>query len=89
MNKITGFSSKAIFFIPALRTILFIAAGTVLVNIPPFRGKNLRDVSMWWPLLCIAVNLLTIGILIVLVKSEGKTFKDLFNHEKDKKKTLK
>lgn len=89
MNKITGFSSKAIFFIPALRTILFIAAGTVLVNIPPFRGKNLRDVSMWWPLLCIAVNLLTIGILIVLVKSEGKTFKDLFNHEKDKKKILK
>jgi len=89
MNKTTGFSSKAILIVPALRTILLIAAGIVLINIPAFSEKNLRDVSMWWPLLCIVVNVITIMFLFIFLKYEGKSFRDLINHNPDKKKTIK
>jgi len=87
MNKIVRYSSNAIFYIPALRTILFIAAGMLIINVPPFKGKNLEEASMWWPLLCIFVNIITIRILLVLTKRDGKSFKDLINHIPDKKKT--
>jgi hypothetical protein len=81
--------SKAIFLLPALRTVFFITGGLLMLKIPAFRGMNLDEVSMWWPLLCIAVNLLTIAVLVFLTKRDGKNFRDLFNHKKDIKKTFK
>lgn len=47
------------------------------------------EVSRWWAVLCIAVNIITIIILIILTKREGKTFKDLINHSPHKKKSFK
>ena len=81
--------SKAILLLPALRTVLFISGGMLLLHVPAFRGMSLNDISMWWPLLCIAVNLLTISVLVFLTKREGKNFRHLFNHEKNRKKTRK
>ncbi len=81
--------SKAILLLPALRTALFISGGLMMVKIPAFRGMSLNEVSKWWPLLCIAVNLLTIAVLLFLTWRDGKNFRHLFNHENDKNKTLK
>lgn len=88
MNKASPNGSNAIFLMPALRTILFIAAGLLLINVPPYRGQNPEEASRWWPILCIVVNIITIILLIVLVKRDGKSFRDLINHIPDKKKTL-
>ena len=77
------------FCIPVLRSVLLIAGGLLLLTLPPFRGMNLSDISMWWPLVCIAVNILTIVILFGLIKSKGLRFRDLYNHKKDKKKSVK
>lgn len=85
MNKNIRYRSIAIFLIPVLRTTLFIVAGILLVTLPPFRGKNLRDVSRWWALLCIVVNIITIIILFILTKRDGKNFIDLLNHNAHKK----
>lgn len=89
MSKQTLLNSNIVLAIPALRTFLFIVAGLLLLALPSFRDKNLVDASMWWPLLCIAVNVITILFLFLLVRYEGKSFRTLFNHHPDKKKTLK
>lgn len=89
MKKNIGYHSIVIFLVPVLRPALFIAAGILLVTLPPFRGKSLRDVSSWWGLLCIVVNIITIIILIILTKRNGKNFWDLINHNPHKKKRLK
>lgn len=81
--------SKAIILLPALRTVLFILGGLMMLKIPAFKGMTLNDTSMWWPLLCIAVNLLTIAVLFYLTKRDGKKFRDLFSIDNDKKRTLK
>lgn len=79
--------SRIIFVVPALRTVLFIVAGLFTLSLPPFRGMNLMDISVWWPLLCIVVNMITIVFLYVSLKHEGKNFRDLINHTHDKKRT--
>jgi len=89
MKKKTEYRSNVIFFVPALRTILFIVSGLVLLIIPPFRGSSLIDVSKWWPLLCILINIITIVILFLLVRQEGRSFKELINHNSPGKNTLK
>jgi len=66
---------------------LFIAAGLVTLSLPVFRGSNLMDISAWWPLLCIAVNVVTIVFLLVSLRQEGKKFRDLINHRQDQKRT--
>ncbi len=81
--------SKAIFLLPALRTVFFISGGLLMLKITAFRGMNLNEVSIWWPLLCIAVNFLTVAVLVFLTKRDGKKFRDLFSHAKDNKRTLK
>ena len=78
--------SKIIFFVPALRSFFFIVAGLLLLSFPSFRGKNLVDISMWWPLLCIVVNLVTMGFLYIRMRIEGTGFRDLINHNPDKRK---
>lgn len=45
MNKNIGLHSIPVFLLPALRTVLFIAAGILLVILPPFKGKSLMEVS--------------------------------------------
>jgi hypothetical protein len=81
--------SKAVFFLPAFRTILFISSGLLFLAIPTNKGKNLNDVSMWWPLLCIGVNIITIIFLFLLTNYEGKKYRDLIHHIPDWKKTRK
>ncbi len=81
--------SKAIFLLPALRTLLFISGSLILLLLHGSEGTELADVSMWWPILCIIVNLITIAVLVGLTKNEGKKFHHLFNHTNDKKDTFK
>ncbi|MCF8381459.1 MAG: hypothetical protein K9H49_17935 [Bacteroidales bacterium] len=71
--------AKIIFFVPAIRTLLFIVAGVLMLFLPSFQGKTLYDSSMWWPMVCIAVNIITILFLFFLVRKEGKRFRDLIN----------
>lgn len=89
MKKQSIVISNPVLLIPALRTALFIVAGLLLLLKPSFRGKNLIDTSMWWPLLCIGVNVITILFLFLMIRSEGKSFRALLNHNPDKKKTFK
>jgi len=71
-----------IFLLPAIRTLLFIVTGLLLVHLPAFRGNSLTDVSKWWPVLVIIVNLITIFLLFILVRRRGKSFGDLINPDK-------
>ncbi len=75
----------ASFLLPALRTILFIAAGFTLILLPSFHGMTLSEVSKWWVLLCIGVNLITIALIFILLKKEGRTFHWLINYNPDAK----
>lgn len=59
-----------------------------MLLMPSFRGKNLIDTSKWWPLLCIGINVITILLLFLLVRSEGTSFRALLNHNPDKRKTV-
>lgn len=77
------------FLVPALRSILFIAAGLSILLIPAFKGSSLSDTALWWPLLCIIVNIITIIVLIILTAREGKSFRDLINHVVSRQKTIK
>ncbi len=81
--------SKTIFFVPALRSFLFIIGGFLLLTFPSFHGKNLQELSMWWPLVCIGVNLVTILFLVVRIRSEGTSFRELIYYHPDKKKMRK
>jgi len=89
MNKNLESCSITIFLVPALRTVLFIVGGILLVILSSFGWNNFECASRWWALLCIVVNIITIIILFILAKRDGKNFRDLFNHNPNKKKTLK
>ena len=78
-----------IFILPTLRIALFIIVGILLVLLPPFKGQSLAQVSCWWALLCIVVNIITIIVLYILTRHEGKNFRDLINHNPHQSKTLK
>lgn len=66
--------------LPALRSLMFIAAGLLMLVIPPFRSENLEGVSKWWALVCIAVNLVTIATLMILIRRDGRKFRDIVGH---------
>jgi len=89
MNKEKRIRILTAFLLPSLRTILFIVSGVIVLYLPPFRGKSLAEVSRWWCMICIAVNLITIVILRYLLKSDGKTFGGLINHNKQVKTSIK
>lgn len=89
MNKKTEYQTRWIFFVPVIRSVLFIIAGILLVTSYPMKGANLLDVSKWWGLLAIIVNIVTISVLLILIKREGKKFRDLINHNPDRKKSFK
>ncbi len=78
-----------IFFVPALRSLLFILAGLLLLSFPSFQGKTLLELSMWWPLLCIGVNVITIIFLFFRIRQEGTSFRDLIHYHPDRKKMRK
>jgi len=80
MTKSNLLHSITVFILPFLRTALLIVAGIFLVFLPQFRGMNLIDVSKWWVLICIAVNIVTLCVLFIALKREGKTFNDLIHH---------
>lgn len=77
MNNDSPYISKVVLAVPLIRPILFIATSLALLWLPVFKGGNLDDISVWWPLICIAVNIVTILILHLLMKHEGKSFRDL------------
>lgn len=89
MRNMESNNSQSVFYITSLRVILFILAGLLLFAWPSFKAKNLSDVSIWWPLYSIVVNIITIGILVYLAKKEGKNYWSLLNLNFDKKQNQK
>jgi len=89
MSNNHPYGNSIIFLVPAMRTILFIASGLLILTLPAFRGKELSDVSMWWAFLCIPVNVITIVVMVILTRKEGIRFIDLVNHKRDTGKTAK
>lgn len=81
-NKNPTPSNALIYLLPPFRSILFIVFGYISFWI--FKGQNagLAETARWWPLSFIVVNLLTIGLLALLLKKEGKTFLDIINKER-------
>lgn len=77
MSKNIENNSILIFILPIFRTFLFLSCGIFIVKIYPFKGMNLLDVSKWWALLVIIVNIITICILFILIKVNRMKFKDL------------
>lgn len=77
------------FLIPAIRTLLFIVIAILLYSMPYFRGGKLSDVSIWWPLYSIVVNIITIEFFVYLTKMEGKRFWTLLNLNFNKMQNLK
>ena len=73
------------FLMPALRPVLFIAGGLLMLALPPFKGKTLEEVSRWWSFVAIAVNAITIAVLYLLAKKEGIKYRDLLHHSKGSK----
>ncbi|MBN2557429.1 MAG: hypothetical protein JXB33_01600 [Clostridia bacterium] len=67
------------FILPAFRSVLFIFAGLLFSSIS---GQTLLESSRWWSLICTACNVLTIGVLVIVFRSEGKTYKDIIGFEK-------
>ncbi len=68
------------FLIPLLRPLLFISGGLSLLLIPRFSGKNLEEVSLYWPLVCIIINIVTITILKIVISKDGLKYRDLIMH---------
>lgn len=66
-----GKTSRATLLVPALRCALFAAGGLLLASFPLPGGRGFEAASRWWPLLCVAVNLVTILVLAVLARREG------------------
>lgn len=73
------------FFIPVIRTILFITAGLLILTIPSFKGKSLVETSRWWSFAAILVNIITVFVLVLLAKREGKKYRDLLCFAKGSK----
>ena len=60
-----------------------------MLALPPFKGKTLKEVSGWWSMVAIVVNIITIIILYLLTKSEGKSYSSLFSHPKGSRISVK
>ena len=66
------------FIMPILRTILFLVLGLLPLA---FNNRwSLHDISKWWMLIAITVNILTIIYLIYVAKKNNSTYKDYINH---------
>jgi len=68
------------FVLPVLRSIFFIVGGMSLVFIT---NLSYDDASRWWTTICIIVNIVTIGVLILICRKEGVTFGSLFHYKKE------
>ncbi|MBN2780504.1 MAG: hypothetical protein JXR21_00905 [Candidatus Marinimicrobia bacterium] len=53
-----------------------------MLCLPSFRDKDLNAVAPWWPLICIAVNLITLAVLYRIVKKEGRNLRSLLGERK-------
>lgn len=49
-------------------------------------GKGLSDISNWWSVVATVINILTIIMLILVAKKDGKSYAELINYEKGKTK---
>ncbi|MFO7612313.1 MAG: hypothetical protein R6W99_07505 [Clostridia bacterium] len=67
------------FILPIFRSVLFIMAGLLFSLIS---GQTLAEAARWWSVICTACNILTIVLLIIVFRSEGKTYKDIIGYEK-------
>ncbi len=75
--------NKTIPFLLPVRSLLFIA---VFVIGAAVTGQAFADITNWWTIVATAVNFLTIGILVLVARKDGKTYKELINYEKGKTK---
>jgi len=62
------------FFLPAMRSMMFIAGGLVL---SAATGLTLLESASWWGPLCILMNIITIAVLLIVCKSEKTRFMSL------------
>lgn len=66
------------FFLPIYRNLILIASCLLfswMTNLTLFES------SVYWPVICIFANLITIFILFLVQKSEGLTYRDLFKNQ--------
>jgi len=71
------------FLLSALRSILFVISGLILVLIT---NKSFEQSARWWSIVASICNVITIIVLILVCKSEKRNFKDLINYKKGQAK---
>ncbi|MDF2905430.1 MAG: hypothetical protein K0R34_751 [Herbinix sp.] len=69
------------FLLPLFRSILFIIVGSLFARLT---NQPLEQASRWWSIICTVCNIITIGLLIMICKSEGITYKKLIVNQSDK-----
>lgn len=67
------------YVLPLLRSVLFILTGLLLASLTL---ESLRESSQWWPLIVVAVNILTIIVLFLICRKEGVSFRTLIDRRK-------
>jgi len=71
-------NNKSVFLLP-LRSILFIIAGLTLSFL---FTSALIDMSKWWTLIVVVVNIITIIVLHLFCRSKGITYGNFINYKK-------
>lgn len=70
-----------LYLLPILRSVLFIFFGLFFAMITT---QTLVELSRWWTLITILVNVITILVLVVICKNDGISYFDLLKNFKSK-----
>lgn len=78
----TGLKGNLSFLLP-VRSVMFLA---VFFMLSVVSKKDLKEISNWWSVIATLVNVITLVILIMFQKKQGRTYRELINLEKGKTK---
>lgn len=78
----TGLKGNLSFLLP-VRSVMFLA---VFFMLSVVLKKDLKEISNWWSVIATLVNVITLVILIMFQKKQGRTYRELINLEKGKTK---
>ena len=70
-------------FLLPIRSVIFIL---IFVIGSLVTGKAVTDISNWWTIVAVIVNVFVIAMLLLIAKKGGMTFVELINYEKGKTK---
>lgn len=70
------------YMLPLFRSIIFIICGLAVVA---FTKKSFEEVGKWWSLICTFCNVITIIMLFILFKKEGKSYKNIIGEYRIRK----